>query len=66
MARGNASSKQGTSLPRQMTRTATASNLSTSSRDGKVEDDPQILNAADDKAVMSEMFDTMDYCVMHV
>ena len=37
----------------------TASNLATTSRDGKVEDDPQILNAADETAVMCKMFDTM-------
>jgi hypothetical protein len=39
--------------------TRTSSNLSTSSRDGKAEDDPQILNAADEKSVMRKMFDTM-------
>mmetsp|Transcript_5470 Transcript_5470/g.8431 ORF Transcript_5470/g.8431 Transcript_5470/m.8431 type:complete len:307 (+) Transcript_5470:219-1139(+) len=49
--------RQGTLRPIQMPRTS--SNLSTSSRDGKVEDDPHILNAADETAVMGEMFDTM-------
>ncbi len=39
--------------------TQTSSNLSTSSRDAKVEDDPQILNDANEIAVMGKMFDTM-------
>ncbi len=57
----NANSKRSpiprSSNPRQMLRTS--SNLSTSSRDGKVEDDPLILNAADETAVMCEMFGAM-------
>ncbi len=51
---------QGTSLPRQMTRTSP--NLSSlSSCDGKVQDDPRILNVADDYAAMGKMFDTMGF-----
>jgi len=54
---GNANSKKGISLRSHMARTS--SNLSISSRDGKVEDDPQILIAAEEKSVMGKMFDTM-------
>ncbi len=57
LAKGNTNGKQGTSLPTQMTRTSP--NLSTSSRDGKVQDDPHILSAAEKTAVMGDMFDTM-------
>jgi len=52
-----ANSKQGASIQRQTKQTT--SNVSTSSRDGNVEDDPHILNAAEEKSVMAEMFDKM-------
>eukprot|EP00985_Skeletonema_marinoi_P020661 scaffold12338_cov77-Skeletonema_marinoi.AAC.1 len=58
IARGKANSKQGSSIQRQQTR-RTVSDLSSSSRDGKVQDDPQILQAAEETAVMGKMFDTM-------
>eukprot|EP00985_Skeletonema_marinoi_P024909 scaffold17801_cov72-Skeletonema_marinoi.AAC.1 len=54
LARGNANSKQGSSIQRQTKRTS-----SSSSRDGKVKDDPQILQAAEETAIMGKMFDTM-------
>eukprot|EP00985_Skeletonema_marinoi_P031043 scaffold35691_cov80-Skeletonema_marinoi.AAC.1 len=57
MARGNTNSKQGSSIQRQTKRTS--SDLSSSSRSGKVQDDPQILQAAEETAVMGKMFGTM-------
>eukprot|EP00984_Skeletonema_dohrnii_P021789 scaffold10970_cov83-Skeletonema_dohrnii-CCMP3373.AAC.2 len=45
-ARGNANSKQGSSIQRQTKRTS-----SSSSCDGKVKDDPQILQAAEETAM---------------
>eukprot|EP00985_Skeletonema_marinoi_P008431 scaffold3817_cov126-Skeletonema_marinoi.AAC.1 len=54
IARGKANSKQGTSIQRQTKRTS-----SSSSRDGQVKDDPQILQAAEETAIMGKMFDTM-------
>ncbi len=59
VSRRNSIPRQGATLPMQMSRSATASNLSTSSRDGDVEDDPLVLNAADETAVMGEMFEIM-------
>eukprot|EP00984_Skeletonema_dohrnii_P011683 scaffold4689_cov142-Skeletonema_dohrnii-CCMP3373.AAC.4 len=56
-AKGNAHSEQGSTIQRQSTRTS--SDLSTSSRDGKLQDDPHILQAAEETAVMSKMFGTM-------
>jgi hypothetical protein len=50
-------SKQGSSIRREVKRTS--SNLSTRSRDGKVEDDLQIFEAAEETAVMGKMFETM-------
>jgi len=52
LARENAHRKQGPSIQRQQTR-RTVSDLSSSS------DDPQILQAAEETAVMSKMFGTM-------
>eukprot|EP00984_Skeletonema_dohrnii_P018827 scaffold8903_cov157-Skeletonema_dohrnii-CCMP3373.AAC.7 len=57
LAKGNANSKQGSTIQKQST--GTLSDLSSSSRSGKVQDDPQILKAAEDTAVMGKMFDTM-------
>uniref|UniRef100_A0A7S2LUJ2 G-protein coupled receptors family 3 profile domain-containing protein n=1 Tax=Skeletonema marinoi TaxID=267567 RepID=A0A7S2LUJ2_9STRA len=57
IARGKANSKQGTSIQRQTKRTS--SNLLSSTRDGKVGDDPQTLQAAEERAVMGKMFGTM-------
>eukprot|EP00984_Skeletonema_dohrnii_P024757 scaffold13890_cov76-Skeletonema_dohrnii-CCMP3373.AAC.2 len=56
-ARKNANSKQGTSIQRQTKQTS--SELSSSSRDGKTQDDPQLLQAAEETAVMGKMFGTM-------
>jgi len=53
-ARGNANSKQGSSIQRQTKRTS-----SSSSRSGKAQDDLQLLQAAEETAVMGKMFDTM-------
>eukprot|EP00984_Skeletonema_dohrnii_P028062 scaffold17881_cov148-Skeletonema_dohrnii-CCMP3373.AAC.6 len=57
LARGKANNKQGSTIPRQTKRTS--SDLSSSPRNGKVQDDPQILQAAEETAVMGKMFDTM-------
>eukprot|EP00985_Skeletonema_marinoi_P020068 scaffold11756_cov104-Skeletonema_marinoi.AAC.4 len=57
IARGKTNSKQGTSIQRQTKRTS--SNLLSSTRDGKVGDDPQTLQAAEERAVMGKMFGTM-------
>lgn len=44
---------------REVTRTATASGASTSSRDGREEDDLQTLKAAEEAVTMAKMFETM-------
>eukprot|EP00984_Skeletonema_dohrnii_P023779 scaffold12860_cov78-Skeletonema_dohrnii-CCMP3373.AAC.2 len=59
IARGKAHNKQGSSIQRQTKQTS--SELSSSSRDGKAQaqNDLQILQAAEETAVMGKMFDTM-------
>eukprot|EP00984_Skeletonema_dohrnii_P020060 scaffold9695_cov74-Skeletonema_dohrnii-CCMP3373.AAC.3 len=57
LARGKANNKQGASIQTKSS-TRTSSDLS-SSRDGQVQDDPQILQAAEETAVMGKMFGTM-------
>jgi len=64
-ARVATNSKQGSSIQRESIFNIrrevkrTSSDLSSRSRNGKVEDDLQILEAAEERAVMGKMFETM-------
>ena len=58
-ARENSRSKERSSIQRQRLSTRSSTIILFSSRDGKAQDDLQILQAAEETAVMGKMFDTM-------